>query len=150
MHGRPLIPLRSEGGAPDAFTRGNTLPLLHELRHALQRLLDTGAETTIDLGALPMGPGDAAELAATLGEGELSAQLEAIGPSTIRETAFPGIWWVTHRNQDDQIIAQFLEVTFMPSILRSQMEDVKHGLEALTSKLSQAVPQGADSRPDGG
>lgn len=97
-----------------------------------------------------MGPGDAAELAATLGEGELSAQLEAIGPSTIRETAFPGIWWVTHRNQDDQIIAQFLEVTFMPSILRSQAQDVRDGLETLTSKLSQAVPQGADSRPDGG
>jgi hypothetical protein len=39
---------------------GNALPILNEIRHALDRLLESGETTVIDLGALPMGPQDEA------------------------------------------------------------------------------------------
>ena len=64
---------------------GNVRPLLSEILHAIDRLLDTGEPTTIDLAGLPFGPGELEHLEATLGEGELGARLDALGTSRIRE-----------------------------------------------------------------
>ena len=49
---------------------GNVRPLLNEVLHAIDRLLDTGEPTTIDLAGLPFGPGELEQLEATLGEPE--------------------------------------------------------------------------------
>jgi hydrogenase-1 operon protein HyaF len=83
MTGRPIdIPIRAESGG-EPVSHGNALPLLHEVRHALERLLAAGEETVIDLRSIPMGPGDEARLEAELGTGDVSARLEtAIGPSS--------------------------------------------------------------------
>ena len=66
---------------------GNVRPILFEVLHALDKLLDEDTPTTIDLAGLPFGPGELEKLEAALGHGELVAQLEALGTSHIRETA---------------------------------------------------------------
>jgi len=48
---------------------GNVVPLLHEIRHALERLADTGECTAIDLRSLPLAPGEGDVLESMLGEG---------------------------------------------------------------------------------
>ena len=113
----------------------NVQPLLHEIRHALARWLDTGEATIIDLRSLPMAPGEEDELVETLGSGEIRARLTALGKSDIIETRFPGLWLVTHYNNNDEVIGKFLEVCDMPPILKAQEEDIRDGLEQLGTEL---------------
>ena len=90
---------------------GNVRPLLNEVLHAVDRLLESGEPTTIDLATLPFGPGELEHLEATLGSGELCATLDSLGTSHIRETAYPGVWWLEHRNAADEVVGRFLEHT---------------------------------------
>ena len=103
---------------------GNVRPILSEVLHALDKLLDDDVPTTIDLAGLPFGPGELEKLEAALGEGELVARLDALGTSHIRETAYPGVWWVEHRNVNDEITGRYIEVTRFPEILSSQDADI--------------------------
>ena len=106
---------------------GNVRPILNEVLHALDRLIETGAATTIDLAGLPFGPGELDTLEETLGRGELSAQLDALGSSRIQETTYPGVWWIEHRNAHDQVVGRYLEITRIPEILSSQDADIYAG-----------------------
>lgn len=137
MGGPSSIMPSVEGCGPCQGVTGNDLPILNEIRHALKKLLDTGEGTAIDLRRIPMAPGEEGRLENVLGLGEVTAQLNALGPSEIRETAFPGVWLVTHHNTSGETISKFIEVTWFPSILKAQQEDVKHGLKNLTQRLSE-------------
>jgi hydrogenase-1 operon protein HyaF len=106
---------------------GNVRPILNEVMHALDKLLDAGITTTIDLASLPFAPGELDELEATFGKGELSAKLDALGTSRIRETTYPGVWWIEHRNVHDEVVGRYLEVTRLPDILSSQDADIMAG-----------------------
>jgi hydrogenase-1 operon protein HyaF len=131
------IGVRVEGTEPaavDYFTL-NALPLLHEIRHALDRLLASGEPTTIDLGSLPLAPGELEKIDAALGTGEVKVMLEALGPSQIYETSFSGVWRITHFNAADEIVGRFIEVTRMPEILPAQEADMRASLELLTRQL---------------
>ena len=119
------------------YETGNVLPLLHEIRHALVQLLDTGETTSIDLRGLPMAPGELERLTDILGRGEISAQLNALGKSKIYETSFPGIWLITHYNTNEEIMGKFIEITRMPEILLAQADDMKDALAALQVKLEE-------------
>lgn len=107
-----------------AAAHGNVRPILFEVLHALDKLLDDDIPTTIDLAGLPFGPGELEKLEAALGQGELVAQLDALGTSHIRETAYPGVWWVEHRNVNDEVTGRYIEVTRFPEILSSQDADI--------------------------
>jgi hydrogenase-1 operon protein HyaF len=113
--------------APAYPFHGNVRPILNEVLHALDKLLGTDEPTTIDLASLPFGPGELEHLEATLGTGELSAKLDALGTSRIRETAFPGVWWLEHRNAFDEVVGRYLEITRTPEILSSQDADIVAG-----------------------
>jgi hydrogenase-1 operon protein HyaF len=119
----------------DAFTL-NVLPLLHEIRHALERLLESGEPTTIDLGSIPLAPGEFEKIDAALGTGEVKVMLDSMGPSQVYETQFSGVWRVTHRNVADEVVGRYVEVTRIPDILLAQEADVRVGLDLLTRKLS--------------
>lgn len=119
----------------DAFTL-NVVPLLHEVRHALERLLEGGEATTIDLGAIPLAPGEFEKIDAALGTGEVKVVLEAMGPSQIYETQFSGVWRITHHNAANEVVGRYIEVTRIPEILLAQEIDVRVGLDLLSRKLS--------------
>lgn len=116
---------------------GNVRPILGEVLHAVDRLLESGEPTTIDLASLPFGPGELEHLEASLGTGELSAILDALGNSRIRETAYPGVWWLEHRNAHDEIVGRFIEITRTPEILKSQEADIVAGRARLEDQLEQ-------------
>ncbi len=121
----------------------NAVLILHEIRHALTTLLESGQETVIDLGNLPLGPAGINDLLNILGNGEVEAKLNALGTSLIRETRFPGVWLVEHFNTDEQPVGKFIEVTYIPSLLPSQREDIRSGLQVLAEELGNRSPDGA-------
>jgi hydrogenase-1 operon protein HyaF len=135
VSGLDAIGVRVEGPDLQALARETARPLLHEIRHALERLLKTGEETVIDLRSLPLGELGERYLLEELGTGELDCRLEALGASTVRESAYPGVWVVTHENAAGVMVGRFLEVTFLPSILKSDPIDVRSGLDRLTERL---------------
>ncbi len=106
---------------------GNVRPILNEVLHALDKLIDSNETTIIDLGGLPFAPGELDALEEKLGKGELSAQLDALGASRIQETHYPGVWWIEHRNAHDEVVGRYLEITRIPEILSSQDADICAG-----------------------
>lgn len=129
------IPVRIEDTQDCRRDWGNALPILHEVRHALERLIAAGEETQIDLNAIPFGPGDLDRLQSLLGTGEVSATIDALGPTRIQETAIPGVWLLDHRNGDDQRLTLQLEIARIPRILLSQDEDLATALSTLDARL---------------
>ena len=127
---------RTAGCAPGDVSTGNVEPLLHEVRHALQRWLDEGEVTVIDLRSIPMGPGEEDRIVGELGQGEVQARMSALGPSEIIETRYPGVWLVTHWNNNEEVIGKFIEICDMPRLLLAQEEDIREGLELLDSQLA--------------
>lgn len=123
---------------------GNIAPLLHEIRHALAELSTSGACNIIDLKGIPLAPGEQETILATLGEGEVRAEIQALGKSEIRETGFPGVWVVTHYDEQGDIKARFIEITRMPQILESQGPDIGEGLARLEALLQSTKGRGMD------
>ncbi len=134
MSGLDKIGVRVASDASGSY--GNAVPLLHEIRHALQKLLDTGEHTSIDLRSVPMGPGDEERLLDALGRGEVEAELNALGRSLIRETGISGVWLVEHYGPEGGLTAKLLEVARIPSILQAQPEDMRAGLQRLSQRLA--------------
>lgn len=124
----------------DGLAAANAHAVLREIESLLDRLVATGEAGVIDLKGLPMAPADLEMLTDVLGEGEVSATLDAGGTSIVRETGVPGVWWVTHRNEDGAVAAEFVEVTRFPEILASQPEDMVSGLARLRSVLGAPGP----------
>jgi hydrogenase-1 operon protein HyaF len=119
----------------DALTY-NVKPLLHEIRHALAKLLNDQESTVIDLRSLPLAPGEEEKLLNKLGHGEVHASLNALGPTEIVETGYPGVWVVLHYNTNREVIGKFIEICEIPELLRSQQDDIREGLEQLQTALA--------------
>jgi hydrogenase-1 operon protein HyaF len=121
-------------GAADLPT-GNVKALLHEIVELLDAWLTKGEAASIDLRSLPLSRGDYDELGAVLGSGAVSASVEAIGASEVRESRYPGVWRVTHKNEAGEVVADLLEVCALPEILRAPAEDAADGLIRLKEAL---------------
>ena len=137
-----LEPIRS----PIPYSRGNVEPIMHEVIHALDRLLDENEPTVIDLASLPFAPGELEELEEYLGTGELTAVLDALGKSQIRETIYPGVWWLEHRNTEGEIVGRYIEITRTPEILMSQDADITAGRARLGDRLQEHREEASSER----
>jgi HupH hydrogenase expression protein, C-terminal conserved region len=133
------IPVRIEN--IEEYSVGSLRALLVEIATHLEKLARDGTSGSIDLNGLPFAPGEYEQLRQLLGQGEVSAHIEALGPSDIVETRYPGVWWVTHYNVEGDIVADMLEIADIPGIIKSQPEDITTGLELLRAQLSDEVPQ---------
>ncbi len=130
------IPITVEQSAPNLPASGNSIPILHEVLHALRRLAGSGESTLIDLNAMPFGPGDEEQLLSLLGRGEVQATVDALGTTRVTETAYPGVWLIDYLNEDDQRLTLHLEITEIPSILCVQPRDIEDSITALDAQLS--------------
>jgi hypothetical protein len=52
------------------------------------------------------------------------------------------VWWVTHYNDEDEVLAEFIEVAWCPEILLTPEDDVKDGLESLRARLFELKQEG--------
>ena len=118
------------------FETGNVEPLLHEIRHALDRLSRGEDGSIIDLQSMPLAPGEEKRIEEALGQGEVSITIDALGPSTVQETTYPGVWLVTHRNTENEVVARLVEITKIPALVMAQDEDIRAGLARLDQHLS--------------
>lgn len=123
--------------APDSGLSGNAWPLMMEIAEMVRALVDSGETAAIDLSSLPLTPADREWLKERLGSGQIHVTLEAEGLSSLDETACPGVWWVTHRDTRDRVMAEFIEVTLVPDLVRAHPEDIKMGLGYLEGVISQ-------------
>lgn len=137
LPGKRLQDIAIKVESNDASSIGNIAALLAEISTMLEQLIGRGTSSMIDLKSLPLSPQEYEQLRLTLGQGEVTARLEAIGPSEIIETHYPGVWWVTHYNVEGDIIADMIEIASVPGILHSQPEDMRAGLERLHELLPQ-------------
>ncbi len=133
------IPIHSQ--SDDTYSIGNLRALLTEIAALLEKFSINGETGMIDLNSLPFAPGEYEQLRQLLGQGEVTVRIEATGPSEIIETRYPGVWWVTHYNVEGDIVADMLEITDIPEIIKSQQTDINTGLELLRAQIDNEVPQ---------
>ena len=121
---------------------GNAKALLRELLRLLEGLAASGEGGSIDLRSVPLTVADQEELRAVLGVGAIDARIDALGESRVWETRFPGIWWVTHCNDDGETVAELIEVCDVPDILRAPRKDVADAVTLLRQSLDDATRTG--------
>lgn len=119
----------------DDDSSDSALALLHEIFSMLQQLLEEGESGVLDLRAMPLLAEEYHYLEQVLGEGEVNATLEALGSSKVRETAIPGVWWITHHDSGGEVIAELIEVTIIPAILKSDPVDISDGITKLQAHI---------------
>ncbi|TDY00065.1 hydrogenase expression/formation C-terminal domain-containing protein [Thiohalophilus thiocyanatoxydans] len=116
----------------EPFSPASQVPaILTELQTKLDALCKQGVSDSIDLRSLPMFPGDYEQLKAALGYGEIQVRIDAMGPTEIYETALPGIWWIRHQNSENENIAEFIEITALPAILKTANDDIQQSGQQL-------------------
>lgn len=119
---------------PDQPT-GMAKAIVGEVLEHARSLASGGERQVIDLKGLPLTAGDLRELEELLGRGEVSASVEAAGPTEVFETRFPGVWWVRYQNLDGRSIAEQLEVARVPAILETHPDDLQATVERLNELL---------------
>jgi hydrogenase-1 operon protein HyaF len=131
------IKVTVEGTAGLAGDALNTVPILHEIRHALEKLAAADETTTIDLSSIPFGPGDKQRLFDVLGEGEVEATVDAMGATRVQETRFAGVWLVQYLSVSGEELATHIEVTRCPSLLVTPQQDLADAAQALKARLAE-------------
>ena len=112
-------------------------PILHEIVTMHKTLISSGQSNSLDLHHEPLTLDDIAALKDLLGQGEVDANLNALGSTNIRETSISGVWWLTHFNQEGNIIGEFVEITTCPEMLKTFPVELEPALVRLQDKVSQ-------------
>lgn len=124
MH--PTTPALTVEAAPGASAQA----IASEIEACAARFAAAGEDASIDLRFLKAMPGEREALASLLGRGEVSAVVNALGRTEIQETAIPCVWWVRHRNSEDEIVGELIEITDVPEMIAGDRMAVARGLEA--------------------
>ena len=112
-----------EIGAPST---GMAQAVLAELNEYLTELSFSGRQHVIDLNSLPMTDSDKRELALFLGRGEVAVTLQTMGDSQVFETGYIKLQTPLRiYSADNQLIAELVEITTLPEIIKSHPEDVQ-------------------------
>jgi len=131
------IPVKVENAGSDtSIIGGGLVAILHEIAEMLERLAEFDESGAIDLRSLPFSPKDYRQLREILGRGEVEITLNTDGKSYLRETGFPGVWWVEHRDLDNQQTAELLEIAAIPAIVMADAEDIIQGTRRLKERLT--------------
>ena len=110
---------------------------LATMKDSIPVFVAEGETAVIDLLAMPFAPGELERLLERLEGGEVSARIEALGETLIRESRFPGAWVVDHYNTEQQRIALQIEITDVPRMLCSQREDIAEAAVRLAAELEE-------------
>ncbi len=137
MSGLDDIAVKVESIEPGAHpSTGMAQAILREIHTCVSRLVETHEPGVIDLKGMPLTEADLEELRALLGRGEVHATIEIAGPTELYETAYAGVWWVTHRNIEGVNVAEQIEIAQVPSIVLTHRDDIGAGLARLADSLA--------------
>lgn len=134
----PVFWLRPAGSTMtvDAAPGASARAVLAEVEESASRFAATGSEASIDLRCLKAMPQEREMLAALLGRGEVSAEIDVGGRSEIYETSVPCVWWVRHRNAENEIVGELIEIAEIPVLLMSDRKAIASGLYALRMQMA--------------
>lgn len=123
--------------------------ILDEVARLIESLLETGEGGSIEVTNLSLSEDDYDLLDEALGRGAVSVEVAGAVQVQAVETGIAGVWWITHLNAEDEIMAEFIEVAFCPEILLSPEEEVADGLAGLRARLFEVhLSERADRRRD--
>ncbi len=130
------IPVRVElVPSPDDVSIAKSI--MHEILNLMGRLLTEGDGGVIDLRGLPaINSASLGMLEKWLSLGEVSAEVKGIGRTTVRETSYPGVWWLVYHNEKGDLVTESIQVAQVPNILISPREDIELGMERLNRMLA--------------
>lgn len=134
----------------DTVTKNSSnqvLVILRELETMLNQLIINGEANSVDIHSVPLAKIDYYRLKKILGEGDVHASFNDSGQTSVVETSIPGIWWVTQRNTNNSIVAEFIEVTTMPSILQPPADDIQESIDILRSLINKVLTDSSADQP---
>lgn len=113
--------------------------LLEEISNLINILVESNLSGYVDIRSIPLMEGDVEHLKSILGFGEVKAIVDALGVTEVFETAIPGVWWITNRNAQDEVISEFVEVAITPEILKTQHLDLHDAPDIFKKRLAEYV-----------
>jgi hydrogenase-1 operon protein HyaF len=125
------------GGQAEVPAAPGPMDILRQIADMVEALVASGESGMIDLQDAQLAPQEYEMLREALAEGEVHAVIDAIEPAEVRETIYPGVWWFTQYNAEGDIVADLIEVTPLPEVLKADAEDVADGLARLKEFLGQ-------------
>jgi len=132
------IPIKLEvSGQFEIDGESMLLPILKEIVGKLKLLISSEQSSVFDLAHEPLSSAETDELKSILGLGEVDAVINTLGKSNIRETAVPGIWWITHYNEKGSVISECIEITTCPDLLKTFPDELNAALTGLQHKISE-------------
>jgi len=126
-------------------TTGMAHSILAEVARMLDALASDGSTGSIDLRSLPLTEADRQQLEELLGRGEVVAELELAGRSSVWETAYAGAWWVRHRGAGDKISSEEITVCPIPNILVTHPADIKAAALRIKQEILENHPSQAEA-----
>ena len=134
-------------GAPCQTSQvtGMAQSVLAEVARLLEALAADGETGSIDLRSLPLTEADRQQLEESLGRGEVVAELELAGRSSVWETAYAGAWWIRHRGAGDKISSEEIAVCPIPKILITHPADIASAALRIKQDLVQNQPSQAEA-----
>ena len=115
--------------------------VLNEISVLVVQLIDSGKPGAIDLRQQPRMRAETYQyLKDVLSSGEVTAVVNAAVKVEVRETQFPGVWWLTHYNEQGAIVTEIIEITEIPAILKPHVADMCAGLKRLEQTLAESAP----------
>lgn len=135
------IPIHVESRVKKVTNRSIATAVLSQILASLNDLVQTGKTAIIDLRSqAQMSAATYNYLKEALSAGEVTAVIEADLKVEITETQYPGVWWLTHRNDQGAIVTELIEITEMPDILRPNRAEIRAGLRRLEQALQEPPP----------
>lgn len=112
--------------------------LLSEVSARLEELAKTGSTARIDLRRLPLPGGGTAALRDFLGNGQVEASFRGVGSCIFSETAVAGVWWGEQHNTSGDLIGEFIEIAYVPDLLKCETAEIEQAMNDLRLKISEA------------
>jgi hydrogenase-1 operon protein HyaF len=134
--GIKVIGAAEQAEAPAAL---GPMEILRQIADMLEALVASGESDMIDLQDAQLAPQEYEMLREALAEGEVHAVIDTVEPAEVRETMYPGVWWFTQYNVEGDIVADIIEVTSLPEVLKAHVDDVADGLARLKEFLGPAT-----------
>ena len=151
MHPKTVIPIRLLPESSEGQNLDIAKKLLQDVSEALAQLADSGQMSVIDLKLVPrMTPDTYRYLKDNLSVGEARILIRADITIDILETAFPGVWWITHQSEQGEIVTEIIEVAPTPAILKPHRAEIAAGQKRLARLLGALEPMSAAIRRVGG
>ncbi len=137
MAEQPVTDYHFIDALPNPSQGENAHALLYEIVDCLRLLIEQGQPSRIDLGALPIGEEDYELLRNNLGEGPIQAEVADDGYVLVMETGIGGVWWLQELSDEEELVAEYLEVNLLPEALQVPPELIIDGRDALQARLFQ-------------